>query len=49
MKRLEIGCLKWPSPSENRVEWTPAERAATLGGIDLKATCKRQRYALASA
>jgi transposase len=45
MKRLEIGCLRWPSPGADRVEWTPAELAAMLGGIDLKATSKRPRYA----
>jgi transposase len=49
MKRLEVGCLKWPAPGASRVEWTPAELALTLGGIDLKATRKRPRYAIASA
>lgn len=48
MKRLEIGSLKWPSPGANQVEWTPAELAATLGGIDLKQTRQRPRYALAT-
>jgi transposase len=46
MKRLEIGSLRWPSPGADRVELTPAELAAMLGGIDLKATRKRPRYAL---
>jgi transposase len=48
MKRIEVGCLSWPSPGASRVEWSPAELAATLGGIDLKATRKRPRYAIAS-
>lgn len=48
MKRIEVGCLSWPASGASRVEWTPAELALTLGGIDLKATRKRPRYALAS-
>ena len=47
MKRLEVGCLNWPAPGASRLEWTPAELALTLGGIDLKATRKRPRYAIA--
>jgi transposase len=47
MKRLEKGTYRWPSPTADRVEWTAAELAAVLGGIDLKATRKRPRFALA--
>ena len=47
MKRLEKGTYCWPSPAADRVEWTAAELAAVLGGIDLKATRKRPRFALA--
>jgi transposase len=47
MKRLEKGTYRWPSPTAERVEWTAAELAAVLGGIDLKATRKRPRFALA--
>lgn len=48
MKRLEKGTYRWPSPTSDRVEWTAAELAAVLGGIDLKATRKRPRFALAA-
>ncbi len=48
MKRLEKGTYRWPSPTADRVEWTTAELAAVLGGIDLKATRKRPRFALAA-
>ncbi|MFO0952965.1 MAG: IS66 family insertion sequence element accessory protein TnpB [Isosphaeraceae bacterium] len=47
MKRLEKGTYRWPSPAADRVEWTAAELAAVLGGIDLKSTRKRPRFALA--
>jgi hypothetical protein len=47
MKRLEKGTYRWPSPAADRAEWTAAEPAAALGGIDLKATRKRPRFALA--
>lgn len=46
MKRLEKGTYRWPSPTADHVEWTAAELAAVLGGIDLKATRKRPRFAL---
>jgi transposase len=48
MKRLERGTYRWPSPTSDRVEWTAAELAAVLGGIDLKATRKRPRFAPAA-
>jgi transposase len=48
MKRLEKGTYRWPSPTADRVEWTAAELAAVLGGIDLKATRKRPRFALSA-
>jgi transposase len=46
MKRLERGCFRWPTPDANHVEWTALELAAVLGGIDLKDTRKRHRFAL---
>lgn len=48
MKRLEKGTYRWPSPAADRVEWTAAELAAVLGGIDLKATIRRSRLARAA-
>jgi hypothetical protein len=48
MKRLEAGIFRWPDPAASGLEWTPAELAAMLGGIDLKATRRRPRYALAA-
>jgi len=48
MKRLERGTYRWPAPGAEGIEWTPAELAAMLGGIDLKATRRRPRYTPAS-
>ena len=48
MKRLEKGTYRWPSLASDHVEWTAAELAAVLGGIDLKVTRKRPRFALAA-
>jgi transposase len=48
MKRLERGTYRWPSPASDHVEWTAAELAAVLGGIDLEATRKRPRFAPAA-
>jgi hypothetical protein len=48
IKRLERGTFRWPDPTAAGLEWTPAELAAMLGGIDLKATRRRPRYALTS-
>ena len=49
MKRLEKGTFRWPAPSAEHVEWTAVELAAVLGGIDLKETRRRPRFALAAA
>jgi transposase len=46
MKRLEKGTFRWPSPGCGHVEWTGAELAAMLGGIDLKDTKRRPRFTL---
>ena len=46
MKRLEKGTYRWPSPASDHVEGTAAELAAVLGGIDLKDTRRRPRFAL---
>ncbi len=46
MKRLECGSFRWPTLASNHVEWTAGELAAVLGGIDLKGTRKRLRFAL---
>ncbi len=46
MKRLEKETYRWPSPASDHVEWTAAELAAVLGGIDLKDTRRRPRFAL---
>ena len=48
MKRLEKGSFRWPAPASDHVEWTALELAAVLGGIDLKDTRKRPRFALAA-
>jgi transposase len=46
MKRLEKGTFRWPVSSTSHVEWTTAELAAVLGGIDLERTRRRPRFAL---
>jgi transposase len=46
MKRLESGTFRWPAPEAKSLEWTAAELAAVLGGIDLKETRRRPRFAL---
>jgi hypothetical protein len=46
IKRLERGNFRWPTPAADHVEWTALELAAVLGGIDLKDTRKRHRFAL---
>lgn len=48
MKRLERGTYRWPSPTSDRVEWTAAELAAVLGGIDLEEARRRPRFALSA-
>ena len=49
MKRLETGTFRWPTPDAERVEWSPAELAAMLGGIDLKGSRRRPRHVLVPA
>ena len=46
MKRLERGTFRWPAPGSDHLEWTGVELAAVLGGIDLKETRRRTRFAL---
>jgi transposase len=46
MKRLERGTFRWPAPGARSVEWTAAELAAVLGGLDLKQARRRERFAL---
>jgi transposase len=46
MKRLEKGTFRWPAPGAAAAEWSATELAAVLGGIDLKQTRRRERYAL---
>jgi transposase len=46
MKRLEQGTFRWPASGSGHVEWAGAELAAVLGGIDLKETRRRPRFAL---
>ena len=48
MKRLEKGTYRWPASAADHVEWTAVELAAVLGGIDLRETMRRPRYALAA-
>lgn len=48
MKRLEKGSYAWPAPGAKCLEWTGAELAPVLGGIDLKDARKRPRFALAA-
>ena len=48
MKRLERGTFRWPTLASDHVEWSAVELATVLGGIDLKATRKRPRFALAA-
>ena len=45
LRRLERGTFRWPAPTVAGLEWTPAELAAMLSGIDLKATRRRPRFA----
>ena len=47
-KRLERGLFRFPAPSGNRVEVTPAEMAAILEGIDLSRARRQPRFALPS-
>lgn len=49
MKRLESGTFRRPAADAERVEWSPAELAAMLGGIDLKGSRRRSRHVLVPA
>jgi transposase len=46
MKRLEKGCFAWPAANAKCLEWTAVDLAAVLGGLDLRYTRRRPRYAL---
>jgi len=46
MKRLEKGTFRWPAPGAASLEWSATELAAVLGGLDLKQTRRRERFAL---
>jgi transposase len=48
MKRLERGTFRWPTSDSDCLEWSGAELAAVLGGIDLNDARKRKRFALAA-
>ena len=48
-KRLERGTFRFPAPTGRRVEVTPAEMAAILEGIDLRAARRQRRFALPAA
>jgi transposase len=45
-KRLEAGVFRFPSAGDgrSRVEWTPAELALVLEGIDVQGMTRRKRY-----
>ena len=45
-KRLERGAFRFPSPTGNRIEVTPAEMAAILEGIDLSRARRQKRFVL---
>jgi hypothetical protein len=45
-KRLERGIFRFPVPTGDRVEVTPAEMAAILEGIDLSHARRQRRYVL---
>ena len=46
MKRLQRGVFRFPVPTGDRVEVTPAEMAAILEGIDLSHARRQRRYVL---
>jgi hypothetical protein len=48
-KRLERGAFRFPAPTGDRVEVTPAEMAAILEGIDLSRARRRRRFVLTAA
>ena len=45
-KRLERGTFRFPDPTGDRLEVTPAEMAAILEGIDLSRARRQNRFAL---
>ncbi len=45
-KRLERGAFRFPEPSGDRIEVTPAEMAAILEGIDLRRAHRQRRFVL---
>jgi transposase len=47
-KRLERGVFRFPAPSGDRIEVTPAEMAAILEGIDLSRARRQRRFVLPS-
>jgi transposase len=48
MKRLERGVFRFPAPLDHRVEVTPAELTAILGGIDLSRARRKRPFVPAS-
>ena len=45
-KRLERGVFRFPQPTANHIEVSPAEMAAILAGIDLRTAGRQRRYTL---
>jgi len=45
-KRLERGAFRFPDPTGDRIEVTPAEMAAILEGIDLSRARRQRRFVL---
>jgi transposase len=48
-KRLERGAFRFPNPTGDRLEVTPAEMAAILEGIDLSRARRQKRFVLPAA
>jgi transposase len=48
-KRLERGAFRFPAPTGDRIEVTPAEMAAILEGIDLSRARRQRRFVLPAA
>jgi transposase len=48
-KRLERGAFRFPDPTGDRIEVTPAEMAAILEGIDLSRARRQKRFVLPAA
>jgi hypothetical protein len=46
---LERGVFRFPAPSGDRIEVTPAEMAAILEGIDLSRARRQKRFVLPAA